>query len=360
MYKAMKAFGHNCYIVASVNDQSGMGGRAVFTTSANLTTDTEFGIVKAGAPSIGTDPNDSHIWYYNGTPATQVFVALDYVLPRVANFTVPDLVLSGPNFGLNLGPFLYTISGTIGATYAAIERGLPAIAFSAGNTIQTPYYWANVSTAAGLLDPATITGRLCANLAQALITKAAGGRILPLGYGLSVNIPFITSFTNTSCVNPPFVLTRQTGGAVVDKAVYNTTSGLFTFQNIVPEGANQCINGDCSLPGETQVLTQCRSSVSVFTVDYDAPTTGGACGNGTDAKALVPSIVQANNATVLVGGLGANASVVGAGANGTATMSATVTASATSTPTTVPINAGKRAVAPVTAIVLGLMIAIFM
>jgi hypothetical protein len=39
----MKAYGHNCYLVASVNDQSGMGGRAVFTTSPNLTADTEFG-----------------------------------------------------------------------------------------------------------------------------------------------------------------------------------------------------------------------------------------------------------------------------------------------------------------------------
>jgi 5'-nucleotidase len=43
LYKAMKAFGHQCYIVASATDMSGNGGRAVFTNSANLTQDAEFG-----------------------------------------------------------------------------------------------------------------------------------------------------------------------------------------------------------------------------------------------------------------------------------------------------------------------------
>lgn len=43
MYKAVKAFGHNVYIVAATSNQSGMGGRAVFTDQANLTADTEFG-----------------------------------------------------------------------------------------------------------------------------------------------------------------------------------------------------------------------------------------------------------------------------------------------------------------------------
>lgn len=44
LYKAMKAFGHNVYIVASTSNQSGTGGTAVYTTEHNLTADTEFGI----------------------------------------------------------------------------------------------------------------------------------------------------------------------------------------------------------------------------------------------------------------------------------------------------------------------------
>lgn len=218
--------------------------------------------MKAGAPSVGTDPTDSHIWYYNGTPSACVQVALDYVLPRFANFSAPDLVMSGPSFGWNLGPFLYALSGTIGATYTAVERGIPGIAFSAGYSVQTPYYYVNSTTAAGLKDPATITGELAANLAQQLITNAKGSHLLPLRYGLSVNIPYITSYTNSSCINPPFIQTRQTGGADVDSATLNSTTGLFSYANIVPAGANQCINGDCFLPDEINILNgACQFSV---------------------------------------------------------------------------------------------------
>jgi 5'-nucleotidase len=89
---------------------------------------------------------------------------------------------------------------------------------------------------------------------------------------LSVNTPFITSFTNDSCVDPPFVQTRFTGGSFTDIAVYNETTGLFKYGNFIAEGVNRCINGDCSLPGELPVVDDsCSGSVSVFTVDYDAP-----------------------------------------------------------------------------------------
>lgn len=43
-----------------------------------------------------------------------------------------DLVVAGPNEGQNNGPFLYTISGTIGATYAAVERNVCYLIIDAG------------------------------------------------------------------------------------------------------------------------------------------------------------------------------------------------------------------------------------
>jgi 5'-nucleotidase len=43
MYKAIKAYGHNAWIVASATDMSGQGGRAVFTTDKTLLSDSEFG-----------------------------------------------------------------------------------------------------------------------------------------------------------------------------------------------------------------------------------------------------------------------------------------------------------------------------
>ena len=115
-YRLLKAHGHNALIVAPVDNESGQGGRSVFTTSPTLTKPSEFNLIPAGAPSFGTDPHDSHIWYYNGTPAACTFFALDYVVPKVWPGRKVDLLVSGPNFGTNLGPFLYTLSGTIGAT----------------------------------------------------------------------------------------------------------------------------------------------------------------------------------------------------------------------------------------------------
>lgn len=62
------------------------------------------------------------------------------------------------------------------------------------------------------------------------------------------------------------------GGATTDKAVWNATSGIFTYQNLITDGTNVCINGNCALPGETPVVDNgCYGAVSVFTIDYDAP-----------------------------------------------------------------------------------------
>ena len=84
----------------------------------------------------------------------------------------------------------------------------------------------------------------------------------------------------------------MTGGAIVDKAVYNATSGTFTFDNDINPAVNTCINGDCSLPGETNIVLGCSVSVSVFTTDYDAPT----C-NGVDVRSDLLPLVQYLNGT---------------------------------------------------------------
>lgn len=209
-----------------------------------------------------------------------------------------------------------------------MERGIPGIAFSTGLSVQTPYFNVSSPTKAGLLDPNTISGQLCANLAQTLIVAAAGKRILPLGYGINVNIPLITSATDASCINPPFILTRLTGGAFVDGAAYNNVTKTFTFKNVLSPGTNQCINGDCSLPGETDILaTGCQSAVSVFTVDYDAPN----CNNAVQVRSLLSSLVQSANSTSLVGGLNGTTGVF-TPTNGTAIAVSSVAATATFTP----------------------------
>jgi 5'-nucleotidase len=75
------------------------------------------------------------------------------------------------------------------------------------------------------------------------------------------------------------VISRLTGGTIVEKAVLNTTTNVFTFGNDVNDpGANTSINGNCLLPGETNVVTGCSVALSVFTIDYDAPS----CNNAAD------------------------------------------------------------------------------
>jgi 5'-nucleotidase len=63
-------------------------------------------------------------WAIDGTPADCVIVALHKLLPER-----PDLVVSGINFGANLGENIY-YSGTVGAAREAALHHLPAIAMS--------------------------------------------------------------------------------------------------------------------------------------------------------------------------------------------------------------------------------------
>ncbi|KAK3171259.1 hypothetical protein OEA41_003343 [Lepraria neglecta] len=314
-YRILKAARHNTWIVAPVDNQSRKGGTKVFTTEAKLTAPSEHDIVPAGAPSFETDPNDSYIWYYNGTPAVCTFFALDYVVPNYWNGTKVDLLVSGLNFGDNLGPFLYTLSGTIGATqvlyypttrhlptdillsYAALERGIPGIGFSGGNDAQRGYKEVNATTKSGYPDPATIDAQLSVDIVNQLAKNGNLEQLLTYGYGISVNCPEITSLTDSSCVNPPFFQTHMTGGADIDTAVLNETTGLFDYGTATAaqsRGANVCINGDCSLPGETVVVNGgCYSSVSVFTMDYNAPK----CAGRANVRPLLQPLVQFQNST---------------------------------------------------------------
>ncbi|KAJ4004803.1 hypothetical protein NW752_009531 [Fusarium irregulare] len=263
-YRLFKEKGHNVWLVAPATKQSGKGGTSDFTTEGNLTGPSQYDLIPKGAPSVGSDPNDSQIWYYNGTPAACTFVALDYVLPRYANFSVPDLVVTGPNYGTNLGGFVWTLSGTAGAAYAATNRGIPAIALSASNA-ELPYTELTNRT-----NPATWAAQASVRFVENFISTAKGP-ILPIGYGVNVNLPVLTEKDH----DPEFVQTRFTGNAHVNEAVLDPEKGTFTWANIKPyaAGVNACINGNCSLPGETYVVENGKASVSFYTIDYTSPET---------------------------------------------------------------------------------------
>lgn len=132
---------------------------------------------------------------------------------------------------------MYTLSGTMGATYAAIGRGVPAIAFSGGNSAQYSYQniTASKNTATKLADPATIQAQLAVKIVNQIAKTAKAGKpIFPLAHGVSVNTPYITSLTNKSCVAPDFIQTRLSGGGFSDSAVYS--NGVCDYANNVGSG----------------------------------------------------------------------------------------------------------------------------
>jgi 5'-nucleotidase len=98
-------------VVASAENQSGSGAKTTpdGVTASDTTT-------ASGYPAVAVQ----------GLPADAVVHGLTVVLEER-----PDLVISGANAGQNLGPFL-DVSGTIGAARAAAQRGIPALAVSAG------------------------------------------------------------------------------------------------------------------------------------------------------------------------------------------------------------------------------------
>ncbi|KAF2132980.1 acid phosphatase precursor [Dothidotthia symphoricarpi CBS 119687] len=267
LYKLLVNDGHEVLIVAPAQQQSGKGGTVIWAESANLTIPSQYDIVPAGAKAVGRDPTDDNIWYYDGTPAACTFVALDWVLPRYYPewHQTADLFIGGPNYGTNLGAFVYSLSGTVGATYAAISRSIPGIALSASNRA-VPYF--NVT---GPSHPAALAAQVSYAVVNEFITNTPTGQaVLPLGYGINVNIPTLVNGTM-----PPVYKTRLTGDANTDVAIYNETTGLFDWGNLDPvaAGVNACYNGDCNLPGETWVVAGGGVSVSPFTIDYTAPDT---------------------------------------------------------------------------------------
>lgn len=270
-YVSLKDAGHDVYLVAPVSQRSGWSGKFDIPYTTTLLTNGEFGYVKAGEPAWGHEPNDDHIWYFNGTPASSVAFGLDYVLPVHFNLSGVDLVVSGPNQGLNLSPGLFTISGTIGAAYNAVYRGVPAIAFSGSNGNNTFYEDSDLN------DPQNPSVIYAAKVVQIVnqLFKSQGDnpRALPLSIGISVNLPKVGSQSTTGCNDPSWVATRLTGAKASGPSLaFNETSGLFSWKDRESNALSNRISGSVVVPSESEVLASgCRSSVSFFSIDYDAP-----------------------------------------------------------------------------------------
>lgn len=106
---ALLEAGFRVTVVAPIEEQSGSGVR--ITTSG----------------TISCEEKAEGVWAVGGSPADAVMIGLRHLLQD----DLPDLVVSGANFGHNLG-HVTSSSGTVGAATMAMYRGFPAIAISVG------------------------------------------------------------------------------------------------------------------------------------------------------------------------------------------------------------------------------------
>ncbi|HET8711726.1 MAG TPA: 5'/3'-nucleotidase SurE, partial [Spongiibacteraceae bacterium] len=169
---ALDNAGHDVLIAVPCSNQSGKGASINFLSPITpLTTACRGGAAAAGAAGIG--PVDavtglSNAYYANGTPIMALLYGLDVLAPQRWG-KAPDLVISGPNEGQNVGGIVIS-SGTVSNAQFAIHRGLPAIAVSADtNTTDNPTLAA---------EAAALTVQLLDKLEQ----RSGHRGILPKGY----------------------------------------------------------------------------------------------------------------------------------------------------------------------------------
>ncbi len=99
-------------VVAPATNQSGTGAKV---TGGTLTVTDATTASGYPAKAVAGYPADTIIWAIDDHGVAQR----------------PDLVVSGINFGENIGP-LASLSGTVGAAETALARGIPALAVSQG------------------------------------------------------------------------------------------------------------------------------------------------------------------------------------------------------------------------------------
>ena len=126
---------------------------------------------------------DEDSWHLDAQPADTVLVALRHLFEHDR----PDMVVSGINFGPNLGIGLHA-SGTVAAAMVGMLHGLPAIAISAGMSFeearQEPREFP--STVKALTPAAEFTCSVIENLRA---NTDSGGSLLPAGVMLNINYP---------------------------------------------------------------------------------------------------------------------------------------------------------------------------
>ena len=124
LYEALVEAGHDVIMSAPYSGQSGTSGKIAFLQPIADTSEvSEGGLLPAGSPGVGETRIDVQQFYVDGSPTASVLYGIDVKAMQIwASY--PDLVISGPNEGNNLG-VITPHSGTVGATVAALIKAFP-------------------------------------------------------------------------------------------------------------------------------------------------------------------------------------------------------------------------------------------
>ena len=194
LYETLKAAGHDVIVSVPCTGQSGRGAGIVMYSTNTIVPDNDKtqieaeggchnGAAPTGAPAVGKFTKagftGGDYYYVHGTPMMAAMYGVD-VVAAARWGKAPDLVLSGPNEGQNLGKIVNS-SGTVGNVQFAGGRGIPSIALSAGS---------DTTDNTNLANPySQVVAQLTLSLVKALQAKAGTGPLLPTGVTLNVNFP---------------------------------------------------------------------------------------------------------------------------------------------------------------------------
>lgn len=173
MKSSLEAAGHNVIMSAPCTGQSGKGGAMTYlkpvAVDETRAADQEY--------CVGdTDTSVAFSSFAEGTPVMAAVYGIDVAAQTVWG-QQPDLVISGPNEGNNLG-YMNNNSGTLGAAMISLSRGIPAIAVSADT---------NTASDAG---QSQLVANVVVNIVTQLVAnQPAGQPLLPAYTGLNINTP---------------------------------------------------------------------------------------------------------------------------------------------------------------------------
>ncbi len=273
LYAQLKAAGHSVAISAPTQNQSGQGGHVDFLVPITpLTKATRYGTIGPGAPGIGTDPADANINYVDGTPVAATLYGLDVVASAKWG-KQPDLLISGPNEGANTGHITIS-SGTVSNVVYGINRNVPSVAVSYGDSASRSYKTLPADPASG--DPAYKVANLIVTLVAQLQKGAdSSGRLLPAGVGLNVNIPTFTATCSPSSFTPSrigfatdyapvFYKDLSTSPLAVAAGVNVKFPGVSLVGGGIPAPSGVSLPADTNPNSEANVIAGCSVSVSAM------------------------------------------------------------------------------------------------